>query len=612
MPDLEALFADAIRAYESGRPQEAETKAKQIVQQDPQNVRARVLLGELCARTGRLAPAIDWLKQALAIDREAYGAMMGLANLYASSGRMPEAVAMLERAIRTRPEISVAYGMLGSILQSQGRMNDAIAYLRQAAEREPAAATPYRTLGLAYYQAGKLSEAEAAFREAVVRAPDEATPYSDLGQVLYTRQAYSEAAVEFRKALERAPGNVRDTVLLGQVLFEAGELDEAEALFRQAIVADPKHITAQSFLGSLLKQQGRFAEALPYLNRNIELQSQRGGAFLDLVNGKRIGAEDRPLVERMELLVRTNMPPQERQALHYALGKALDDLGDYGQAIRHFDEANAIARKAIEAAGQKFNRGAISRRIDEIIARYPPSAFANLTPNEDDVPIFIVGMVRSGTTLVEQIISSHPKVAAAGELPFWTERAQAIDREEKDATKAIAQMRSEYLDVLRKIAPSALHVTDKMPGNFVALGLMHIAFPGSRMIACRRNGADNALSIYTTAFRTSHTYVHDREDIVFFFREFSRLLDHWRSVLPTERYMEISYEELVRDRETVTRGMLDFCGLEWDAACMSPEANDRPVKTPSQWQVRQPVYTTSVERWRNYEPWLGAFRQLLD
>lgn len=612
MPDIEALFTEAVQSYDAGRPQEAETKAKQIVQQDPQNVRARLLLGELCARTGRLAPAIDWLKQALAIDGEAYGAMMGLANMYASSGRMPEAVAMLERAIRTRPEISAAYGMLGSIYQSQGRVEAGLSYLRQAAEREPEAAAPYRTLGLAYYQAGKLAEAEAAFRETIVRAPEEATPYSDLGQLLYTRQAFPEAAAEFRKALERAPGNLRDIVLLGQVLFEGGELEEAETLFRQAIAADPKHVAAQSFLGALLKQQGRFMEALPYLNRNIDLQSQRGGAFLDLVSSKRIGPEDRPLVQRMERLLRNNMPPAERQALHYAMGKALDDLGEYGQAIRHFDEANSIARKGLEAAGQRFNRASVSRRIDEIIARYPKSAFEGVELRSDDIPIFVVGMVRSGTTLVEQIISSHSKVAAAGELPFWTERAQAIDRDERDPARALAQMRSEYLDVLRKIAPDAQHVTDKMPGNFVALGLMHMAFSGARMIACRRNGADNALSIYTTAFRTSHTYVHDREDIVFFFRQFSRLLDHWRSVLPQDRYMEISYEELVREREAVTRRMLEFCGLEWDEACMTPEQNDRPVKTPSQWQVRQPVYTTSVERWRNYEPWLGAFRELVD
>jgi hypothetical protein len=227
--------------------------------------------------------------------------------------------------------------------------------------------------------------------------------------------------------------------------------------------------------------------------------------------------------------------------------------------------------------------------------------------------VFIVGMPRSGTTLLEQILSSHPAVAPGGELPFWIQRlddsnASAIGRAEAGGLTEAAE---EYLRLLRQIGPHALRVTDKAPFNFEFLGQLRLALPNARIIHCLRRPIDTGLSIFFTNFTQEQRYAWDQGDIVFQYRQYERLMDHWRRVLRPERFTEVQYETLVADREAETRRLIAFCGLDWDEACLAPERNDRKVQTSSLWQARQPVYKTSVERWRRYEPWLGELRELL-
>jgi hypothetical protein len=210
-----------------------------------------------------------------------------------------------------------------------------------------------------------------------------------------------------------------------------------------------------------------------------------------------------------------------------------------------------------------------------------------------------------GTTLIEQIVSSHPSVAAGGELTFWTDQR---------ATTAVAdgasQTGADYLALLRRIGPRSERVTDKNPFNFLHLGAIQLAAPGSRFIHCRRDPIDICLSIYFTRFATPQPFAYDRGDLVFYYREYERLMAHWRGLVPSDRLLEVEYESLIADRESLTRRMIAFCGLPWDDACLAPESNQRMVRTASLWQARQPVYRTSVERWRRYEPWLGELAQL--
>jgi hypothetical protein len=225
--------------------------------------------------------------------------------------------------------------------------------------------------------------------------------------------------------------------------------------------------------------------------------------------------------------------------------------------------------------------------------------------------VLIIGMPRSGTTLAEQIVSSHPEVGAGGELNFWNERGAAWHQAGTEAPFP-GQVAAEYLGVLRAIAPKAARVTDKMPFNFLWAGLIHLAFPRATIIHCRRAAIDTALSIHQTHFHPGLAFPTGGAELVAYFRSYRRLTDHWRRVLPADRLIEVDYEDLTRAPEPVIRRIIAGCGLAWDDACLCPELNPRAVKTPSKWQARQPIYRKSVERWRRYEPWLGLLRALLE
>jgi hypothetical protein len=221
-------------------------------------------------------------------------------------------------------------------------------------------------------------------------------------------------------------------------------------------------------------------------------------------------------------------------------------------------------------------------------------------------------MPRSGSTLTEQVLSSHPAVAGAGELQFWGARYQHLRdiwslTSSAEATKRLAD---DYLARLRPFGPKAVRVTDKTLSNFMLLGVIHRVFPNATLIHCRRQPIDTALSIFTTNFETNLDFASDRGDLVFFFRQYQRLMAHWREVLSPDRLFEVDYEALVAAPESQTRRLIAACGLEWNDACLEPHRNTRRINTASVWQARQPIYHTSVERWRRYEPWLGELRDL--
>jgi tetratricopeptide (TPR) repeat protein len=314
------------------------------------------------------------------------------------------------------------------------------------------------------------------------------------------------------------------------------------------------------------------------------------------------------LVDQLEeMLQRPGRPDFDRALLHFALGKAYDDLGTYARAIQHFDAANELEHRRLN-----FDREAFVTRIDRLIETFTPAFFAGQVASSQvassmpsELPVCIIGMARSGTTLVEQIMSSHRAVRAGGELTFWSDRGAAAS----DAA-SVQRLAMDYLALLRRIAPDASRVTDKNPFNFLWTGLIHAALRGARFIHCRRDPIDTCLSIYFTRFATRQEFAYDRGNLAFYYRQYERLMAHWRKLLPSNRLLEIDYEVMTADAERQTRRMVEFCGLEWDDACLKPERNQRVVRTASMWQARQPVYRSSVSRWRNYEPWLGELASL--
>jgi tetratricopeptide (TPR) repeat protein len=369
---------------------------------------------------------------------------------------------------------------------------------------------------------------------------------------------------------------------------------------------------AHDLLGNLLSEFGRFDEARECFQRAITIAPLLAGCYYDLVRCRPITSDDEGLLQRMEAALATpGLEAAQRLRLHLALGKVAEDLGDYALAMRNFDAADAVRR-----ASASFDSAAFAIEIDRLIARCTPDLIARAPElgSSHATPVLIIGMPRSGTTLVEQIVSNHPEVGAGGELNFWNERGAAWHRSGAAGTETpfLARASADYLDVLRTIAPTAARVTDKMPFNFLWAGLIYLAFPRAIIIHCRRTAVDTALSIHQTHFHPGLAFPTGGPELVAYFRSYQRLIDHWRIVLPADRFIEVNYEDLTRAPEPIIRRIIAACGLDWSDACLRPESNPRAVKTPSKWQTRQPIYRTSVARWRRYEPWLGPLRALVD
>lgn len=417
-----------------------------------------------------------------------------------------------------------------------------------------------------------------------------------------------------QQAVDIDPSSAVAHLQLARALFDAAIEGRAETAVRRSLELAPDSPDALQLLGNVLQRLGRFDEAAATLRRTIELAPRRIRPYIDLLSCKRVAEEQRPMLDLIASILRSpGVTMDDRRDVQYALGKAYDDLGEYRLAMRCFDEANGI--RLIQLGGQKLDRQRLSASYDRMIQTCSAEFLA---AHRDfgvasDMPILVVGMIRSGTTLVEQIVSSHPLVAAGGELNYLMDNAGRILNPPEGAPHfaAAGEVAEGYLELLGEIGEGKPHVTDKMPHNFIVLGLVHLMFPNACIIHCRRNPVDTCISIYTTPFPEPLDFAHDQETIVFFYKEYLRMMEHWRKVLPPDRFLEVDYEDLIDDREAQTRQMIAFCGLEWDDACLHHERNQGAIQTPSWWQARQPVYRTSMNRRDNYAPWLGAFRELL-
>jgi tetratricopeptide (TPR) repeat protein len=540
-----------------------------------------------------------------------------VARGHLEAGRYAEAIAPLKHAALLLPDHAEVLHELGVACLFARRLPEAVGWLRRSIELEPTVARVHFELGLALAQAGSEDGALTAFRTATALDPGLAQAHGQAADILRRKNRLEDAASSYEQAFDASPAGAYGLLCKGKALVARGRGSEAAACLKDAIARAPVggsdegwRVEAELVLGHLLLDEGRFDEAGAAFERSIALAPWQATAHLGLVTSRRMTEGDRPIVERIvRRLEGDDVTERQRMMLHFAAGKALDDLREYGPAMEHFDGANRI-RRAIAP----FDRSAFARGVDGLVRRFTREFFAEnpgLGKN-DETPVLVLGMPRSGTTLVERVLSSHPRVAGGGERSFWNDNAPAWVGVATDKLAAGAErLRADYLGLLRGIAPDALRVTDKMPFNFLWVGLVHALLPGARFVHCRRNPIDTCLSIYSTYFAENWGFTSDRGDLAAYHGQYVRLTDHWRSVLPGDRMIDVDYEQAIADPEETARRLIAFCGLEWDPACLSPDRNADAVRTASRWQARQPIYRTSVERWRNYEPWLGELRGLL-
>jgi tetratricopeptide (TPR) repeat protein len=543
--------------------------------------------------------------------------LLALATHFLRAGRPADAIAPLRDAALLQPSNPMIQHDLGLACLEVGRVSDAVAALQRAVASNPRYGDAYFRLGIALEKLGDVKGAIVSYDRATRLMPSLAEAWFRAGALVQEMGHRDEAIGCFRRAAATARKSSYGRLGKARALLIENRNQEAEQVLREALVADAENAVAYELLGNLLSEFGRFDEARACFERTIAIAPLLAGSYYELVRCRRVTSNDDGLLQGMEAALATpGLEATQRHRLHLAIGKAADDLGDYALAMRHFDAADDVRR-----GYASFDSGAFSTEIDRLIARCTPELIARAPElgSGDAMPVLIIGMPRSGTTLVEQIVSMHPEVGAGGELNFWNERGAAWhgsgttgNETRFVASEFLAKAAADYLKVLRAIAPKAARVTDKMPFNFLWAGLIHLAFPRAIIIHCRRDVIDTALSIHQTHFHPSLAFPTGGAELVAYFRCYQRLVDHWRSMLPGDRFIEVDYEELTHAPEPVIRRMIAACGLAWHDACLRPESNPRAVKTPSKWQTRQPIYRSSVARWRRYEPWLGPLRPLVD
>lgn len=574
------------------------------MQVEPRSVRARVILATVAGKSGRIPQAISLLHEAMGIEPSNRVVLDRLASLFRHVGRLKDAIQISEEAIYHHPEDPVGYLNLGRCRLAAHELSGAQECFEKAVSLAPENGSYHHFLADSLYLQGRNLDALREFRAAVDADPNLAPSWIRLAKLLVHHGDREGAIGACKRALVVDPNLAEGHVVWAEALQELGDAEGADEHLRLAASADPKGAVAHGFRLQVL---GRFADARLAFERALETNPLLPRAYYGLVTSRRLTEEDRSLVERMRAaVVDPRLAPGDRVVLHFALGKAYEDLGDFGAAMRHFHEGNGTAALHMRLG---FDAKHLASVNDERIKRFSHAYLQELAKHgsASETPLFVVGMIRSGTTLVEQALSNHPDIAGGGELRYWYEKEPEFAK----GDPPVREMAETYLELLTQLGGGKARVIDKMPLNFAFLGMMYAAFPRARFIHCARSPIDNCLSIYTTFFDNPPPFSHVPSNIIAYYRQYERMMAHWRRVIPKDRILEVRYEDMVADRDRVTREMVRFSGLDWSDAVLRHEDNPRAVRTPSLWQVRQPIYTSSVERWRRYEPWLSEFAELI-
>lgn len=499
-------------------------------------------------------------------------------------------------------------------LHRAGRLAEAIALYRRVLLLRPDLPEPHNNLGVALAGVGRLAEAVAAYRRAIELNPNNAETHANIGHSLRDLGIYEASEQSFRRAIAIRPNNVEAHSGLGTVLMDLDRPAEAEKSFRHAIALRPDHAGAYNNLGLALKEAGRLDEARSALERAIQLAPESPSYYDNLGAVRQFVAGD-PYLAALDALSRNAaaLPIKDRMHLHFARARVLEDIGRPEDGFRELLAGNALKRRQID-----YDEATTLARMDRTRELFTPD-LVEARKNAgipSSIPVFIVGMPRSGSTLVEQILASHPHVHGAGELNLFEQATDAVGKQlggTRSFPDMVPGMSDEdlrtlgalYLDKLLQRAPRARRITDKMPANFMFAGLIHLALPNAAIIHAVRDPLDTCVSCFATHFTRAQPQTYDLAELGRYYRSYRNLMLHWRRVLPTGRILDVHYEELVADLEGVARRMVAHCGLEWDARCLDFHRTERTIRTASAVQVRRPIYRGSVGRWRKYQTFLA-------
>ncbi|WP_426152892.1 adenylyl-sulfate kinase [Pseudomonas sp. DC3000-4b1] len=650
---LEVRHQQALHLYRNGEVKEALQAMARLVEEAPNAPLLHSNLAEMLRQQGQARSAVAHGERAVALAPAAASAHSNLGLAWFDLGELERAETCHRQALQLQPGMVPSLNNLASIAHARDDLEGAIAGYRQALVARPDYPEALSNLGAVLMEAERLHEATEALEQAVELAPDSPDALCNLGLVRLRQARPREAQHLLAQALQHRPSHIKACIGMARCLAELDQRDQGVQLLQAAVARSPEHADAWCQLGtmhaeegdsalaaealqralalrpdfadasvglaSLALERGRQAEAVTLLEQTLAAHPDHHGARYHLAQARKARPGE-PNLARMEqmLAASSQASPGRRIALHYALGKGHDELGQYEEAFSHFSQGARLKRATLD-----YSSEADEARLRAIIAEFDGPRLRSLEGQGDpsELPVFVIGMPRSGTTLTEQILASHPSVAAAGELhellrllqlplPGHGSAPYPANLRQADAGH-LSALGQEYVRRLRRHGPDALRITDKLPANYMAAGLIPAMLPNARIIHVSRDPVDTCLSCYTRLFSEHQEATYDLAELGAHYRHYARLMAHWRQVLPTGRLLEVRYEDLVADLPGQAARLLEFCGLPWNDACLAFHRTERSIRTASLTQVREPLYSSSVQRWRNYEAYLGPLLEAL-
>lgn len=599
------------------KPRDAEHTLTRAAQMFSDFSRAHEGLAEALIMQGKLPEALESLQRAEKLEPGSASITMKQAKVLTALGRDDKATARFEESFKLTPHREAL--VRGLRLQRMGNLREAEKIYREVLVREPGNVDALRLLAGIAMHARHWGDAEVLLQRALELAPDYYQGWVDLGRALQEQDRVEESLDALKRAIRLDASNSRAYAQAGNVCAFAGLHEEALDYYQQAVGKNPGDATALAGIGHVNKTIGHSDKAIESYRECIRRNPNQGEAYWSLANMKTFRFRDDEIADMQERVARPELNNESRASFQFALGKACEDAGEYARAFDYYQQGNANRRER-----EIFDLVQTIDTHDEFIDVFSEE-FLTSHGNvgcDSDAPIFIVGLPRSGSTLIEQILASHSQVEGTHELPELSRVAkssglQRADRAAYPRSLLVAEndefreLGEEYLRrTARHRETDAPRFTDKMPNNFVHVGFVSLVLPNARIIDARRHPIDSCLGSYKQLFAQGQPFTYDLFEVGEFYLEYIRLMEYWDTVLPG-KVLRVQYEEVVGDFENQVRRILDYCGLPFEESCLNFHETDRAVKTASSEQVRRPIYSSSVQLWRNYETNLDPLIEVL-
>ena len=617
----ETLQLLAVLMQQSGNSKSALHLMQKARMDDPKNPDLLKNLAEIFRSRGDLEQSQYHAKRALSYAPDHADALFISGAVYLEQGDQQKAIEQFSRVVTINPDDVEAHNELGNLMCANGQQNSAIKHYEHALWYRPGFADCRINLADTLLEIEEFDAAIDHYQRVLETQPHNATVHNRLGQAFEKQGDLDKAMTCFEVALEQNPLMLEARLNMGKITLQT-DPRQAENWFKSVLDIDPRYVEGYYWLGILFQTMGKFERATNYLQQAARLDPEFTFAWYRLSLDRNFHPSD----EQLEMLeqqftrrTKTGVLDDQLVSLDFTLGRFHEQRNDHVSALKYYQHGNNI-----KAKHNRFDKDLHESQIDNVIETFNPEFFSHRRDwgNTSNVPVFIIGMPRSGTTLIEQILSAHPLIHGAGELRLMLELASSLNSDQQSTPKShtrrvlalnqqqVMDIALEQLEQMHSLAPEASHVVDKLPGNYFRLGLIRLLFPKAKIIHCQRDPMDTCWSCYQQNFEEGLNFTNNLENLGHAYRGYRRLMAHWHRMFPNQ-ILDIRYEDLVQDPETVSQELLQHCGEQWLPQVLDFQKHDRPVNTASLWQARQPIYQSSIGRWKSYRKFLKPLSRLI-